>query len=71
MMGTKSKYRVKVVVDNHLGLSRPDTKYVIQKKIFFWWENVHDPTGNKEWAYKTCEEMNTDYEDIRAKNKSK
>ena len=68
---SKSKYRVKVVVDNNLGLSSPDTKYVIQKKTIFGWEDEHKPTVKRDWAYQTCEEMNTEYETIRNRNKSK
>ena len=69
VMSTRSRYRVKVVVDNHLGLNKPETKYVIQKRWGFWWEDEHDATANKEWAYNTCEEMNTDYETIRKQRK--
>ena len=70
-MFMKSKYRVKVVIDNRLGIHYPETKYVIQSRTIFGWVNEHDPTGKKDWAYQTCEEMNTEYEEIRAKNKSK
>jgi len=66
-MTTKSKYRVKVTISNY-GL-RPETRYVIQQKTMFGWVDRSDATSNKQWAYDTCEEMNTDYEDIRAKNK--
>lgn len=65
------RYRVKVVVENNLGLSAPDTKYVIQQKGLFWWDDECDPTTNKEWAYQTCEEMNTPYNEMREKMKKK
>lgn len=66
-MSEKSKYRVKVVIDNH-GL-RPERKYVIQKRMFLGWLNECEPTGDVDWAYQTCEEMNTDYETIRTQRK--
>ena len=69
-MSRKSKYRVKVVVENNHGLSSPDTKYVIQKKTIFGWMDEHSATRKKDWAYQCCEEMNTKYEDIRTKNKT-
>jgi hypothetical protein len=66
----RSKFRVKVVVENNHGFTRPETKYVIQRKWIFGWDDEHSATNEKEWAYRTCEEMNTDYETIRAKNKT-
>lgn len=66
-MTIKSKYRVKVTINNY-GV-HPETRYVIQKKTMLGWVDKSDATRNKNWAYDTCEEMNMDYEDIRAKNK--
>ena len=65
------RYRVKVVVENNLGLSSPDTKYVIQKRGLFWWDDEHDATTNKDWAYRTCDEMNVPYDEMREKMKAK
>lgn len=63
----KKRYRVKVVVDNHDSsntLKAPETKYVIQEKWGPLWMNENSPTTNKEWAYRTCAEMNTPYKDM-------
>lgn len=68
MRKRKSKYRVKVTVTNYT--VRPETRYVIQQKTLFGWMDKSDATPKKDWAYECCEEMNTDYEEIRAKNKS-
>ena len=64
------KYRVKVVVDNDAYPS-PETKYVIQfRNLFGWWDYSKEVT-NKDWAYRTCEELNTPYEEARANVKKK
>jgi hypothetical protein len=67
-MKTKSKYRVKVLVEEPL-FGSPITRYMIQKHTIFGWMKIHEPTGQKDWAYRTCEEMNTDYETIRTQIK--
>ena len=62
------KYRVKVVIDNHEGhryslkTVEPETKYVIQERWGPFWFNESRATTNKEWAYRTCNEMNTPYD---------
>ena len=62
------KYRVKVVIDNHsaglrsLTTKEPETKYVIQERFIVWWMNESTPTTNKDWAYRTCDEMNMPYD---------
>jgi hypothetical protein len=68
-MKKKSKYRVKVIVKNALAFGSPRREYVIQKRTLFGWINESDSTIHKNWAYETCEEMNTDYETIRAQRK--
>lgn len=65
------RYRVKVVVDNHHGIDEPETKYVIQEKWGLWWMDENDATTDKEWAYRTCDEMNLPYDQAREKNKRK
>lgn len=62
-MAKRSKYRVKVTINNY-GM-HPETRYIIQEKIMVGWWDRSDMTSNKQWAYQTCEEMNTDYEEIR------
>lgn len=65
MSKKRSKYRVKVVVNEPL-MGSPATRYVIQKRTILGWWGVHEPTSQRDWAYRTCEEMNTDYETLRA-----
>jgi len=66
----KNKYRVKVVVKNDYFKS-PETRYVIQKRVLgVFWSDYSDATFQKDWAYKTCEEMNTSYEDMVKQRKS-
>jgi hypothetical protein len=64
------RYRVKVVVKNH-PVDSPDTRYVIQQRVLFlFWADYSDETVRKEWAYQTCEELNTPYEVIAKQRKS-
>ena len=66
MTNRKSKYRVKVIATND-ALGKVCTQYLIQKRTMFGWWGVHEPTLQRDWAYRTCEEMNTDYETIRTR----
>jgi len=69
MSEKRSKYRVKVIATDSL-MGNPYTQYVIQKKTILGWWGIHEPTTQRDWAYRTCEEMNTDYETIRAQRKN-
>ena len=66
------RYRVKVVIKNSSSWGQnPTTKYVIQKRVLGMWFDDCDWTTEKEWAYKTCEEMNMPYNEMRDKQIAK
>lgn len=63
-----NKYRVKVVVrDKSAWDTQQITKYLIQKHTFIGWIGYCASTTDKEWAYSTCEELNTPYEELLKK----
>jgi len=68
-METKvNKYRVKVIVeDKNLYSSDQVVKYKIQKHTIIGWIGYAAATTDKEWAYNTCEELNTPYEELLKK----
>ena len=68
MTKTDGKYRVKVFIkDTYDG---PRTKYVIQiHRFLLGWIDDCKETNDKEWAYKTCEELNMSYEEAAKKVK--
>jgi hypothetical protein len=69
MTNNTKKYRVKVIVENQI-LGSPKTKYVIQvRALHLFWLDYSDATILKDWAYNTCEELNTSYEDMANKYK--
>lgn len=63
---TIKQYRVKVVVEDGI-FSSSKTKYLIQKRWLGMWLDVCNATTDKNWAYQTCEEMNTPYNEMRDK----
>lgn len=70
MANKTKKYRVKVVVENQI-IGSPITKYVIQIRfLHLFWLDYSDATILKDWAYRTCEELNTSYEYIANKHKN-
>lgn len=68
MTKNDGRYRVKVVVkDTYNG---PRTRYQIQvHRFFLGWISYCEDSGDKEWAYKTCEELNITYEEALKKIK--